>query len=136
MNEESTEVDSGEWSSRIIMFDTRRAWFQIGELIEPDYVINCWTMSICDEEGNWAVAIRLPASKTVEPLTGFACELVIISSGSADHNRGRFLDGRHSRKPLREMEPYEFYNVLCIGWYMDVTYRIAVERVEKYVWDE
>jgi hypothetical protein len=100
------------------------------------------TINVHDNNGSWTGVITGFTSED-DYTRGDQCELIAISKAS--HQRKKQKSGSGYRKrnftemdtvqELKELDCYEFYNVLWIEWKEDIAYRKALGRVWKKAWD-
>lgn len=138
-----------KWSP-LLKFKTSRAYLFIGSRLRHNWEGNTWNTAtntavplaslynIEDSSGDWAGVLysndfdKLPADE------GEHCEFVIVSGGVTykddidDHNG---LEEWAESSEIRNLDRYEFYNVLWIEWRGAVAYRRGLGRVWKDAWE-
>ncbi|KAF8849346.1 HET-domain-containing protein [Acephala macrosclerotiorum] len=140
-----------EQFSHYLHFKAVRAWLNIGTAVgqnPTEYL----TVSLVDDHGRWAGAIRLPFSHrndlTTLPDTvskDMRFELIAIATGKLrDQGLRKNVPGYkilripewHCEERPKRAEFYEFYFVLWIEWHDGIAYRRGLGRVEKQAWEQ
>jgi hypothetical protein len=99
------------------------------------------TVILRDENGKWAGVLLLQNESDQEQFKteggeGVKVELVAISRGYTPNSEWQHAPAEmaHEERP-KEVELYEFLNVLWIEWEDGVAYRRAHGRIEKVIWE-
>jgi hypothetical protein len=105
-----------------------------------DEVPGCLILSLLDSHGGQVGLLRSSFSDEQEVPSGTSCEIVVLSAGVAHTMMAGFVQERFpeltSQSGLKNIQTYEFYNIMWIERKGDVSYRKAVGRVWKTAWDE
>ena len=144
---------NGSWLPTL-EFRTQRCYIPVGDVIpraDGDEGKGCLDVCLEDQNGGVIGAIRLNATHRDEVCPGTRLGLVVISRCIASQPRVTRtipeLRVFHAKcfqlcfDPKRcqaegRFVPYDFYNVMWIGWNGNVAYRKAVGRVLVSYWDE
>ena len=143
----------GSWLP-ILKFHTKRCCIAIGDIIPRppgDKDDGCLDVSLEDESGQVVGAIRLNTAHREEACHEKRLDLIVISRCISSQCRSTRtipeLRIFHAKCPqpcfnpkscLADswVVPYDFYNVMWIGWNESVAYRRAVGRVLVSYWDK
>ncbi|UZP42875.1 hypothetical protein NXS19_010691 [Fusarium pseudograminearum] len=120
-------------TERAFFFNTPEPYGQAISMLEGEAVVN-----LCNSEQVWVGCLRVQTRTILWRLLTkkVECELVAISKGYIDSNAGGWsrLD-EHEALKSRELEGYEFYNVLFIELNDGIAYRQGIGRVDKTAWE-
>jgi hypothetical protein len=146
----SAELGDDRWETHL-SFETSRIFAFAGTLlsvgaykiwcnIAMQNVSTCISCTLVDADSRWVGMLYLNTSSESEIPTGERCELVRISCGVADLGGGQkanlgLLEELKAIPEIRDLDVYEFYNVLWVERDGDLTYRKAPGRVWKPAWD-
>jgi len=113
----------------------RAAWSNISN----DFEMYCLSFVLVDDSGQWAGMIYSNFSNKKDIVLGQKCEVIIISAGDASVDKNEsvksWLEEWKCIDEIKNMDTYEFYNVLWIERNGDVAYRKALGRVWKTAWE-
>ena len=142
--------DSEPWSNRL-RFKAERSVLYLGPVFKGypqkdgwsnvwnGFVSSCLSFSVFDKQGQWCGVIHSNVADEGEMTPGQECDLIIISSGRAHRDRNDavkvWLEEWKFVEEVRELDVYEFYNILWVENKGDVTYRKALGRIWKTAWN-
>jgi hypothetical protein len=137
---------SDSWSPSLSFRAERCTMFLEGSYIE---VLNNTTpprprltINVHDSNGSWTGVITGFTSED-DYTHGDQCELIAISKASRQRKKQKSGSGYRNRnftemdtaQEIKELDCYDFYNVLWIEWKEGIAYRKALGRVWKKAWD-
>ncbi|XTI92733.1 heterokaryon incompatibility protein-domain-containing protein [Cenococcum geophilum] len=142
--------DSEPWSNHL-RFKAERSVLYLGPVFKGypqkdgwsnvwnGFVSSCLLFSVFDKQGQWCGVIHSNVADEGEMTPGQECDLIIISSGRAHRDRNDavkvWLEEWKFVEEVRELDVYEFYNILWVENKGDVTYRKALGRIWKTAWN-
>ena len=150
--DEPLRPEEGDWSPHLSFTTTRRP-LVAGQVMRGRYesggrgqssywnaeVPGCLVFSLVDATGRWVGLVRSSFIDEQEVPTGENCEVIVISAGVAHEDKWGSAKANIMeltlREELKDVEVYEFYNVMWIEQKERVSYRSAVGRVWKAAWD-
>ena len=142
------EPGSDFWSP-ILSFRAERCTLLLGSSYIDDWPDNeaserCLAVNLNDSSGLWTGVIDSLFTSRNEYTQGNQCELIAISEASCQRKKPTPKSGGYRVRQFKEMEMvaeikelelYEFYNVLWIERKEGIAYRKALGRVWKGAWD-
>jgi hypothetical protein len=109
----------------------------LDKYLEPSPFTGTSCVDLQDNNGSWAGTAELAEAEDVT--YGPRCMLMAVSKGGSrrlyQHDISLDMLPEMRRMELREVEQYDFVDVLLIEWRGDIAYRKGVGRVCNEVWE-
>ena len=140
-------VDKGDWD-RLLHGNVMRAFFHLRpakeDAVKPQLRV-AWEGNVASfidypmtgASGTTVGWLKVPSESYDESLLGDSlCECIVISGCKAGGSRAKWIKEIYvpeckMMEETREVDDYEFYNVLWIQWRNDIAYRKGLVRVWK-----
>ena len=119
-------------------FKTSRRFMTIGRAIPGLDLQGCMSVSLLNSKQEWAGVLRLNIAASEAVPSGEVCELIAISRGTAINSQreARFMEEWNLIERPKENVLYEFFHVLWIEREENRSFRKALGRVERMMWEE
>lgn len=140
-------ADTRTWQPFLVL-NTQRCYIAVGDVIPSDKPKQCTEICLQGESGELVGAVRLN-EMSFDHLKREKLELVVLSKAITTDSRTtvvpefRIIHAHCQKQCVFEAEcqaekrfvPYEYYNVMWIGWNGSVAHRKAIGRVLASYWD-